>query len=86
MLLDPSIHGLPAVAEDPVTGERFEPQKGTPRVLFRGRWYYFLGMESRLQFKREPERFAADDAEARAANPRGKRRFRILTSEETQGE
>lgn len=57
MLPAPPQERLPEAVTDPVAGVSFKPGPRTLRVLFCGQWYYFVSMESRLDFKRDPAKY-----------------------------
>jgi YHS domain-containing protein len=43
---------------DPVSGVRFRPNASSPRMLLRGRPYYFASESTRTAFKAMPDSFA----------------------------
>lgn len=43
---------------DPVSQERFQPTRKSPRTEYKGRPYYFISEDNRAAFRRDPEKHA----------------------------
>ena len=43
---------------DPVNGARFKPTVGSPKMIYKGRPYYFSTISSRMKFEAMPDSFA----------------------------
>ncbi len=65
---DPLNAPAPPEALDAVCGHRIATD-GAPRLLFRGHRYFFCSSACRLAFKRAPERYADEHADAAVAVP-----------------
>ena len=46
------------MVRDPVTGQRFEPGRRTPRLEAKDGPYFFVSDSTRVVFRRDPERWA----------------------------
>jgi YHS domain-containing protein len=43
---------------DPVSGERFKPTVSSPKLVYKGRPYYFSTISTRMKFEAMPDSFA----------------------------
>lgn len=43
---------------DPVSQERFQPTRRSPRTEYKGREYYFMSKDHRATFRRDPAKHA----------------------------
>ena len=62
--MEPQRPPLPNRVTDPVTGELFSPEERTLRLFYKGNSFYFQSFETRLAFKKEPDKYMALRPEA----------------------